>query len=254
MKILFLSLILVHFALVFACGERNDDIDDFGYGFATDETDYLKSFKELLELKWPNNKTMNIVFHGHSVPSGYFRTPVVNTLEAYPQLFLRYLKDRYPHAVINSITTSIGGENAQQGAERFKEDVLVMKPDVLFIDYALNDRGISLEAAEKAWRQMIEDALKVDVKTILFTPTPDLREDILDEAAPLDRYARMIRKLGKEYDIPVVDSYRHFQNLKEAGSELSQYMAQNNHPNALGHMEVLNVMASTLFKRSLLDD
>jgi acyl-CoA thioesterase-1 len=36
------------------------------------DSDYLKDFKEQLELKWPKNKTMNVVFHGHSVPSGYF--------------------------------------------------------------------------------------------------------------------------------------------------------------------------------------
>ncbi len=210
-------------------------------------SDYLKNFKEQLELKWPENKTMNVVFHGHSVPSGYFTSRKVNTLEAYPHLFLKYLKEHYPYAVINCITTAIGGENSQQGANRFKEDVLVMKPDLLFIDYALNDRGISLETAEMSWRQMIEDALTAGVKTILFTPTPDLNEDILDEEAPLVKYSRMIRELGQEYDIPVVDSYMHFKSLKEAGDELRTYMAQNNHPNALGHMEVLKVLVSTLF-------
>ncbi len=243
-----LSIIAINFlAMVIACGENNDVIDDFGTASGMNESDYLKSFKEQLELQWPNNKTMNVVFHGHSVPSGYFRTPVVNTFDAYPHLFLKYLKENYPYAVINCITTSIGGENSQRGATRFKEDVLVMKPDLLFIDYALNDRGISVEKAEQSWRQMIDDALAGDVKTVLFTPTPDLREDILDEKAPLVKYTAMILKLGKEYDIPVVDSYKHFKSLKETGSELPKYMAQNNHPNALGHLEVLKVLVSTLF-------
>ena len=49
-------------------------------------SDYLYDFKAQLELKWPENKTMNLVFHGHSVPAGYFKTPVVNTLLAYPHL------------------------------------------------------------------------------------------------------------------------------------------------------------------------
>jgi len=211
------------------------------------DSDYLKDFKEQLELKWPKNKTMNVVFHGHSVPSGYFTRGVVRKLEAYPHLFLEYLKENYPYAVINSITTSIGGENSFGGAKRFKDDVLVMKPDVLFIDYALNDRGISLEKAEKSWRQMIEEALEANVKTILFTPTPDLNEDILDENAPLVKYTTMIRELGKEYQIPVIDSYEHFKSLKIGGCELSEYMAQDNHPNEKGHREVLKEMVSTLF-------
>ena len=50
--------------------------------------DYLAELKEKLVLKWPNNRTINVVFHGHSVPSGYFRGGHVNTLAAYPHLFL----------------------------------------------------------------------------------------------------------------------------------------------------------------------
>jgi len=213
-----------------------------------DTVDYLADFKQQLGLKWPNNKTMNVVFHGHSVPSGYFKTPVANTLAAYPHLFLKFLKDKYPTAVVNSITTSIGGEQSEQGAKRFKYDVLVMKPDLLFIDYALNDRGIGLERTEKAWRSMIEQALAAKVKTVLLTPTPDLKEDILSDHAPLVEYTQLIKKLGQEYHIPVVDVYNHFKELKKSGVDINAMMAQNNHPNELGHQEVLKEITKTLFR------
>mgnify|MGYP000128772136 CR=1 FL=1 len=41
---------------------------------------YLDSLKTELQKTWPNNNTVNLVFHGHSVPAGYFKTPEVNTL------------------------------------------------------------------------------------------------------------------------------------------------------------------------------
>ncbi len=211
------------------------------------KVDYLMDFKQQLTLVWPKNKTMNVVFHGHSVPSGYFSTPTVNTLAAYPHLFLVYLKEKYPTAVINCITTAIGGENSEQGEKRFANDVLCLKPDLLFIDYGLNDRGISLERAEKAWRSMVEQALEKNIKIVLFTPTPDLKEDILDGEAPLVKYVEMIKKLGTEYQIPVVDSYDSFKVIKQSGIDLVKYMAQNNHPNELGHQVVLNEMVKTLF-------
>lgn len=85
----------------------------------TAETDYLAELKQELALEWPKNRAINVVFHGHSVPAGYFKTPEVNTLAAYPHLFLKYLKEQYPTAVINSITTAIGGEQSAQGAKRF---------------------------------------------------------------------------------------------------------------------------------------
>lgn len=103
--------------------------------------------------KWPDNRTVNLVFHGHSVPSGYANTPNVKTLQAYPHQVLEAVKEIYPYAVVNSITTSIGGENAEQGAKRFKQEVLPHRPDILFIDYALNDRSIGLERALKAWEK-----------------------------------------------------------------------------------------------------
>ncbi|WP_342481353.1 hypothetical protein NST07_08230 [Paenibacillus sp. FSL L8-0340] len=47
----------------------------------------LKEKKEL-KRQWPENRTLNIVCHGHSVPSGYFATPIVDTFHAYPHLLI----------------------------------------------------------------------------------------------------------------------------------------------------------------------
>ena len=80
-------------------------------------TGYLADVKEQLSRKYPQNRTINFVFHGHSVPSGFFKTPVVNTLSAYPHLFFHSLKNKYPYAVANVITTSIGGENSVAGCK-----------------------------------------------------------------------------------------------------------------------------------------
>ena len=106
---------------------------------------YLSDLKKEMQIEWPKNRTINIVFHGHSVPAGYFKTPVVNTLTAYPALVLKKIKTQYPYAVVNVINTSIGGENSISGAKRFDNEVLNHQPDVLFIDYALNDIGAGLE-------------------------------------------------------------------------------------------------------------
>lgn len=216
-------------------------------GQVADKKTYLDSFVNEMNVKWPKNRTLNVVFHGHSVPTGYNRTPIVNTLHAYPHLTLCGLKEHYPIAVINVITTSIGGEQSEQGAKRFKDEVLNHKPDVLFIDYALNDRGIGLERSEKAWRKMIEQTLRKNIKLILLTPTPDLKEDIISDDAQLQAYADMIRRLAAEYNVGLVDSYALFKDKAVKGEDLSIYMSQNNHPNALGHSLVANEILSWFF-------
>ena len=201
----------------------------------TPDTAYLSTIINQLNKQWPANRTINLVFHGHSVPSGYFKTPVINTLGSYPYLLLSKLNAKYPYAVINIIKTSIGGENSEQGEKRFKKDVLAHKPDIVFIDYALNDRNLGLERARKAWEKMIKTALKQNTKVVLLTPTPDITENILDPNALLAQHTAQIIALGAKYNIPVVDSYQQFKNIKAGGQNLEPYMAQFNHINEKGH-------------------
>lgn len=215
------------------------------YRFRSEKADsaYLADIISELQKKWPANRTINLVFHGHSVPSGYQKTPVVTTFDSYPLLVLKQVTDKYPFAVVNSVKTAIGGENAEQGALRFDNDVLTKKPDVIFIDYALNDRGIGLVRAKTAWESMITRALSKNIKLVLLTPTPDLKEDIKAPDAPLTQHTQQILELGKKYDVPVIDSYTTFKKMALQGIDLKNYMAQNNHINPRGHQIVAELIA-----------
>jgi lysophospholipase L1-like esterase len=207
-------------------------------------TGYLAAVVEKLEEAWPKNHTVNVLFHGHSVPAGYFKTPAVDSLHAYPNLVRVALAERFTNAVINVIITAIGGEASDQGAARFDAEVLNHQPDVLFIDYALNDRRIGLEKAKAAWGEMIQKALAANVKVILLTPTPDQKAKLDDPADPLNQHAEQIRRLAAEYHVGLVDSLAQFKAALAAGAPLTNLMAQVNHPNAAGH----KIVADELFR------
>lgn len=200
-----------------------------------DTATYLAGVKAELVKKWPKNRTINLVFHGHSVPSGYFRTPDVRTMDAYPLQVLAAVKECFPYAVVNAITTSIGGENSEQGGKRFKKDVLVHKPDVLFIDYALNDRAIGLERSRKAMEKMIKMALKKHIPVILLTPSPDLQVDLLKDGNVLEQHTNQLKALAAQYKIGLADSYAAFRAVAAQGQALKELMAQSNHPDRKGH-------------------
>jgi lysophospholipase L1-like esterase len=199
------------------------------------DTNYLSVLKTELKKEWPGNRTLNFVFHGHSVPSGYARTPLVNTFDSYPYLFLEKLKSAYPYAVVNIIVTARGGENSESGAARLESDVLIHKPDVLFIDYALNDFGIGLERAYKAWDSMIKTAKKQHIPVILLTPSPDLRVDLKDGNNNLKKHADQIIALARENHVGLVNSFEVFNAIYNRGGSLNNYMAQINHPNKAGN-------------------
>ena len=208
---------------------------------------YLNGLKTEFQKEWPKNRTINIVFHGHSVPAGYFKTPQVNTLSAYPQLFLKKLKAEYPFATVNVIVTAIGGENSISGAKRFKRDVLNHKPDLILIDYALNDRGAGLEKAYTAWNKMIKQAKAKGIKVILLTPSPDQSVNYADPENLLKKHTDQIWSLAADNQVGLVDSYQLFEFLYPNKDKLSQYMSQVNHPNELGH-ELIAGELMTWFK------
>lgn len=201
-----------------------------------DHEHYLQEIRAELKKQWPANRTINLVFHGHSVPSGYFRTPEVRTLDAYPQQVLAALKEIYPTAVINVIVTAKGGENSVQGEKRFSDEVLVHRPDVLFIDYAVNDWYPGLEKAGDATEKMIRKALKQKIKVILLTPSPDLgRVDMKAAGNLLEQFTQQITAFAKQYNIGLADSYASFKGRMATGEDINRYMAQSNHPNREGH-------------------
>ncbi len=201
------------------------------------QNSYLQKTVERLKAQWPENRAVNIVCHGHSVPAGYFATPVVDTFHAYPHLLHHILKDRFPFAVINVIVTAIGGETSQSGAARFEGEVLCHRPDVLTIDYSLNDRGLGLEKAEEYWREMIETTLAKQIKVLLLTPSADStqrRDASEEERLPLQQHAAQVRRLAQEYDVGLVDSLAVFEKYRDENA-LADLMSWSNHPNAEGH-------------------
>jgi acyl-CoA thioesterase I len=199
---------------------------------------YLLDVVKLLTKQWPGNRTVNIVFHGHSVPAGYFATPFVDTFNAYPHLLHRGLKERYPYAVINAIVTAIGGENSESGAARFESEVLNHRPDVVTVDYGLNDRGLGLPRARDAWERMLDLSLAAGSKVILLTPTMDIPGFYGPQAKEwdsLEMSAEQIRGLAAEYGVGLADSFAAFERHIAGGGETGDLLSWVNHPGRKGH-------------------
>lgn len=162
---------------------------------------------------------------------------MVDSLNSYPHLLHAALKHRFPFAVVNVIVTAIGGENSESGAARFERHVLCHRPDVITIDYGLNDRGIGLEKAFVSWSAMIAAAKKAGAKTILLTPTADrtqFQESKPEEKENLRKHAGQIRRLAEESDLGLADSLAAFLRYGESG-HVSDLLSWANHPNCQGH-------------------
>lgn len=216
-------------------GSTPIDLDRNQLPGAADPATYLLGLRDEMTKRWPQNRTINIVCHGHSVPAGYFKTPTVDTFNAYPHLLHVALKKRFPHAVINVIVTSVGGEQSDRGSKRFDRDVLSMQPDLITIDYGLNDRRIGLQRSRKSMESMLRAARKNKIPVILLTPTADQRSKLEDSKDPLTQQAEFLRKLAATHRVGLADSYAAFLAKIAKGVPLAKLMSQSNHPNRAGH-------------------
>ena len=197
---------------------------------------YLSALCDLLSRRWPDNRTIHIVCHGHSVPSGYACTPLVDSFHAYPHLMHRTLAQRFPYAVINVIVTAIGGENSVQGANRFEKDVLCHQPDLITIDYGLNDRSLTPEQAEAAWREMIRMSQDRGIPVILLTPSWDQTWYAQSEEwHALEQHAQQIRRLAEEYQVALADSFAAYEREVKERGDLLNLLSHWNHPSPPGH-------------------
>lgn len=210
-----------------------------------DRKSYLSGLVKLLNQQWPNNRTINIVCHGHSVPAGYFATPHVDTFNSYPHLLHRRLKERFPFAVINVIVTAIGGENSVQGAKRFSKDVLCHRPDLVFIDYGLNDRKLDESQVKDAWKKMVKLSKQKNVAVILLTPSWDFSViEKKDEDNLLKKRASLIRQIASEEEVGLADVYAAYEKAVLSGIPFEALMSWINHPSKPGHQIIVNELLS----------
>ena len=210
----------------------------------SDRNNYLLEEKNELSKVWPDNRAYHIVCHGHSIPCGYTAAHMIRPFDAYPHLLHRTLNDRFPTAVINVITTAVGGENSEAGAKRFSEEVLCHRPDLITIDYGRNDMYLDLEASEKALRSMIEKGIAYGSKIILITPAPDCKRTYYNSRKTEDiQLSEMIRALAEEYQIGLVDAADLFHNKLTNGEMLSTYLVSVNHLTRKGHSLIAEAIA-----------
>lgn len=89
---------------------------------------------------------VSVVFLGGSVTEG-------GGEDGYVARVTRWLQAQYPQAKIAATNAGIGGTNSDYGAQRMDRDVLAAKPDLLFVEYAVNDNGDHRASMERIVRK-----------------------------------------------------------------------------------------------------
>ncbi len=178
--------------------------------------------------------------------------------EAYPAQLQRELANLFPFASPVIVNAGVSGDKSYGGLERLERDVLSFRPDLVIVDFGLNDsmnKDIEggIETYDKSMRAIFEKVLASGAECILLTPnymnkeiSPLITEpmfiDIAKEAAVvqntgiLTRYVETAKKAAEEMGVPVADAYAVWQALDKNGVDTDAHLSNNiNHPTKEAH-------------------
>lgn len=120
-------------------------------------------------------------------------------------LSLKWLREKYPSATIEEINAAIGGTGSDLGVYRLEKDVLRFKPDLLFVEFAVNDGGTPSEKIRRAMEGIVRKTWAADprcdicfVYTLVTASFPALQE------GRLTRAASVMEDVADHYQIPSV--------------------------------------------------
>lgn len=129
-----------------------------------------------------------------------------------------WLQKAYPKAKFEEIHAAIGGTGSDLGVFRLGRDVLRHKPDLLFVEFAVNDGTAPRERIHKAMEGVVRQTWKADPATdICFVYTlhhkmlPDLQRGRMPKAASA------MEELADHYGIPSIHFGVEVARLVDAG-------------------------------------
>ncbi len=113
-----------------------------------------------------------------------------------------WFQEEYPKALVEEIHAAIGGTGSDLGVFRLQNDVLRHSPDLLFVEFAVNDGGAAPEQIHKAMEGIVRQAWKSDPNLdICFVYT--LSEPVLEDlrSGKMQRSASAMEQIADHYGI-----------------------------------------------------
>ncbi len=116
-----------------------------------------------------------------------------------------WLQKEYPGTPFEEVHAAIGGTGSDLGVFRLGNDVLRHEPDLLFVEFAVNDGGASPERIHKAMEGIVRQTWKSDPTTdICFVYTVSLPVMTDLHRGRMQRSASAMEELADLYGIPSI--------------------------------------------------
>ncbi len=146
---------------------------------------------------------------------------------AYAEIFRRWWADRFPQAKVTFINAGIGGTDSYLGVHRLRRDVTIKKPDVVLVEFAVNDDG-SKPFFKASYDSLVRRLLECDPRPavlLLFMGQTNGATAQQTQAA-----------VGAAYRLPMVSQINVIKAAMKEGTYSAQVLSGDTvHPSAVGH-------------------
>jgi lysophospholipase L1-like esterase len=131
---------------------------------------------------------------------------------------LNSFRQQFPNAKVSEINAAIGGTGSDLGVFRLRHDVLQHKPDLLFVEFAVNDGGAPSKQIYRCMEGIVRQTWKQDATTdicFVYTLAGGMLETLQQGRFP--RSASAMEKVAEHYGIPSIHMGLEVARLEMAG-------------------------------------
>ena len=175
--------------------------------------------------KAANGEEITCAYIGGSITEGYHDNLTLAEDEKWAKMSTTYLQEQFPDATVNYVNAGISGTPSVLGNVRLTRDVLAYEPDIVFVEFAVNDgtETIYKNAYESLVRTLLMDERDIAV-VLLFT--------IVESGHTCQPH---MTKIGENYDLPMIslpDSI--WVEMQEGRMVWDDYSGDGSHPHVEG--------------------
>ena len=214
-------------------------VTDYAYTAYADYIRYRKplthTYKRLTE-----DKELNVVYFGGSVTAGYGASQPDQT--SWRAQVGAWLESNYPEATVHNINRAVGESGTYLGSFRVQRDVIAHQPDLVFIEYSINDsyfRSTYAQAAsqfETVVREIKQALPLCDIVTVFVTDRNNAADAVQGK---LHLQAQAHEAIAEKYNISSIAVGCALMSRLPANysSVWSQYFLDGVHPTDKGYRE-----------------
>lgn len=180
---------------------------------------------------------LTVGFIGGSITQGFAAT---EPDQCYAARTVAWLRKVFPNTEFDYVNAGIGATNSQFGAARVQEDLLPRLPDLVFVEFSVNDHSTPhfCETYEGLVRQIYGSAS---------APAMVLIHNVYYDTGKSAAYYHA--QIGRHYDLPCISMQNSIYPAVAAGKlPAEKITADFLHPNNLGHEFMASVITNFLEK------